>query len=610
MHSPIPPSPSPTLRQLTAMLWKKLGKGRVLFGASVILSLGETVVMLLVPLLMEMYFNRLELGQLPYIYNLMLISTVIVIVLLGLTILGFYYKQKSMSALQRDVSLELADEAQRLPLQKATASHSADLAQRIWADGDKSSWILSTLFHGIGSQAIMLVLAAIYMLWLQWEIALGLFVLMPLGILGSHLLRRKLGVIGLAVADQEAAVRQCQQDALQGMETLRAFGAEGWMMDRFVVERHKLNGLYMQRMWWNELVNGLTVSLSLLITWGSVLAVAWLAVQGKLQIGALMAFFVLVWRIYNPLVNIGRMWGEVQQNLGQTARISALWRAKKEPNNFSPTLNHAADSLSGIEQQHSIRWSNVSFGYDEHAGIQNDQANDVNASKSEANRLLLQQFSLELRPGSFTAIVGPSGSGKSTAAKLGAGLLLPDEGEVSICGSNPNYNAEYARQFVAYVPQSPYLFAGTIRDNLLFGKPDASEAELVDAAKAAAAHAFIEALPHGYDTPLKEHGSSLSGGQKQRLAIARAMLSGRPIWIFDEATSALDTDTERFVMESVRERTLMHGSTLLVIAHRLTTVQDADAIIVMENGLIAEQGTHELLLQRPEGLYRKLWNKN
>lgn len=604
MNSPIPLRTTPTLRQLIALLWSKLGKGKVPFTASVILTLGETVVMLLVPLLMEIYYNRLELGQLTYINNLMIISTIIVIVLLGLTILGFYNKQNSMSALQRDVSLELADEAQRLPLQDASASHSADLAQRIWADGDRTSWILSTLFHGIGSQAIMLVLAAIYMLWLQWEIALALFILMPIGIVGSHLLRRRLGVIGLAVAEQEAAVRQCQQDALQGMETLRAFGAEGWMMDRFVEERHKLNRLYMQRMWWNELVNGLTVSLSLLLTWGSVLAVAWLAVQGKLQIGALMAFFVLVWRIYNPLVNIGRMWGEVQQNLGQTARISALWGAKKEP-------SHAVDSFSG-KQQHDIRWSNVSFRYDEHAGVHTDQQttdSNTNADMSAAGQHLLQRFNLELRPGSFTAIVGPSGSGKSTAAKLGAGLLFPDEGEVTICGANPSHHAELARQYVAYVPQSPYLFAGTIRDNLLVGKPNASDSDLVDAAVAAAAHDFIMALPDGYDTPLKEHGSSLSGGQKQRLAIARAMLSARPIWIFDEATSALDTDTERYVMDSVRKRTLLQGSTLLVIAHRLTTVQDADSIIVMENGLIAEQGDHEQLLMLTDGTYRKLWNK-
>lgn len=603
MNSPIPLSPSPTIRQLIPMLWSKLGKGKAPFTASVVLSLGETVVMLLVPLLMEMYYNRLELGHLTYINNLMLISTLIVIVLLGLTILGFYYKQKSMSALQRDVSLELADEAQRLPLQDAAASHSADLAQRIWADGDKTSWILSTLFHGIGSQAIMLVLAAIYMLWLQWEIALALFILMPLGILGSHLLRRRLGVIGLAVAEREAAVRQCQQDALQGMETLRAFGAEGWMLDRFVVERHKLNRLYMQRMWWNELVNGLTVSLSLLLTWGSVLAVAWLAVQGKLQIGALMAFFVLVWRIYNPLVNIGRMWGEVQQNLGQTARISALWGAKKEPSQA------VSNSISGKEPQ-GIRWSNVSFRYDENAGVHSVQAENALGNANKAEPALLHRFNLALSPGTFTAIVGPSGSGKSTAAKLGAGLLLSDEGTVSICGSNPSHNAEFARKYVAYVPQSPYLFAGTIRDNLLVGKPDASDEELMEAAVAAAAHDFIEALPSGYDTPLKEHGSSLSGGQKQRLAIARAMLSGRPIWIFDEATSALDTDTERFVMESVRRRMLLQGSTLLVIAHRLTTVQDADSIIVMENGLITEQGDHEALLQRPGGMYRKLWNKD
>lgn len=610
MNSPVPLSPSPALRQLIGLLWSKLGRGRVPFTASVILCLGETVVMMLVPLLMEIYYNKLELGELSYIYQLMVFSTFIVIILLGLTILGFYYKQKSMSALQRDVSLELADEAQRLPLQDASASHSADLAQRIWADGDKSSWILSTLVHGIGGQAIMLALAAVYMLWLQWQIALALFILMPLGILGSHLLRKRLSAIGLKVAEQEAAVRQCQQDALQGMETLRAFGAEDWMLDRFALERRKLNGLYMQRMWWNELVNGLSVSLSLLITWGSILAVAWLAVQGKLQIGALMAFFILVWRMYNPLVNIGRMWGEVQQNLGLAARISALWNAEKEPDwPVAGSARGGAVDAPANASAEGIRWSHVSFGYDEQAGIQTSLPGESLSRQAKPSQPLLRHFSLALRPGSFTAFVGPSGSGKSTAAKLGAGLLLPVEGEVTICGANPAINAEYARQYVAYVPQSPYLFAGTIRDNLLVGKPDASEEEMVEAAVAAAAHDFIAALPDGYDTRLKEHGSSLSGGQKQRLAIARALLSNRPICILDEATSALDTDTERTVMHNIRKRAIRHSGTLLVIAHRLTTVQDADSIVVMEDGAIREQGSHEQLLQRTDGVYRRLWNQ-
>ncbi|MBO9598977.1 MAG: ATP-binding cassette domain-containing protein [Cohnella sp.] len=220
---------------------------------------------------------------------------------------------------------------------------------------------------------------------------------------------------------------------------------------------------------------------------------------------------------------------------------------------------------------------------------------------------MLRRISLDIHPGSFTAIVGPSGGGKSTVAKLAAGLLFPGEGDVRIGGASTLTNAEYARAIVSYVPQTPYLFSGTIRENLLMVKPEATEQEMIAASSAAQAHEFVMSLPEGYDTSLKEHGSTLSGGQRQRLAIARAILADRMIWILDEATSALDLDTERRVMEAILSRTREQGRTLIVVAHRLTTVQDADTILVMKDGAIVQEGNHRTLTTLRSGLYSELW---
>lgn len=588
-------SSKPRLRELLHFLWPRLGKQRKIIILAIILLFTDTILMMYIPFMMELYFNRI--GDLEYITWLLIVGTFFTLLMMGLNMLGFYLKQNTIGSLHRDVMVELADDAQRLPLENTLASHTADITQRVAMDSGKTTWTLVTLLEGMGGQIFMLILAAAYMFWLQWQVALTAIILMPLGLLGSHMLRRPLQRIGLEVANQEAIVRQCQQDALQGMETLRAFGAENWMLQRFIEHRTKLNQLYLRRMWWRELVNGITNTFAQLIVWGSILFIAWLAIQGKFQLGALMAYFILVWRIFNPLLNLGRMWGEIQENLGAVGRVFTLLNAKKE-SSIPPEIHLRA--LSAIQMQ------SVSYKYAENSGLQ-----DIHVVKeiNDTEKQLLNDYDLNIILGTFTAIVGPSGSGKSTVAKLSAGLLHPKVGTVLIQGHNPQHNAEYARQMVSYVPQTPYLFSGTIRENLILGRANAEHEEMVQAARLAQAHEFIMALPEGYETKIKEHGDSLSGGQKQRLAIARAILAERPIWIFDEATSALDVETERKVMEAIITTIREQGRTLLCIAHRMTTVQEADSIILMENGLIVNHGTHKQHLQVKNGLYAELWEQ-
>lgn len=603
---------APRFRELVPMLWNRLGAKRWVLMAALVFCLAETVIMMLVPWIMEVYFNHLEEGRSTDVQWLLLRAILIMMLIAGVGLLGHYIKQDRISSLHRDVTLELADHAQRLPLERAQSAHTADLTQRILHDSNRTTQIVPLLFQQMGSQIVMLLLACIYMLALQWQLAVAVMALMPLGLLGSHLLRHKLQRIGQQVADQEAVVRQSQQDALQCMETVRAFGAEDWMLSRFQEQRSLLNRLLMRRMWLHQLVNGLTNTLALAISWGAVLIVAWLAVQGKLQLGSLMAFFILIWRVYNPLYNLGRQWGEAQGLKGSAARMLALANAVKEP---AAPAAPAHSSKNRPEEHSAVHWNGVEFRYAAAAALDAADARQERGEAEEAEEPTgdsaaapaLHSLKLQIQPGEFVAFVGPSGSGKSTAAKLGAGLLFPSAGEVRLFGASPQEDAESARHYVSYVPQTPYLFAGSIRDNLLAAKPEASDAEIVEAAVLAQAHDFIAALPDGYDTRISEHGGSLSGGQRQRLAIARALLADRPVWIMDEATSALDVDTERKVMEAVLRRARSGGRTLVVIAHRLTAVTEADRIVAMAGGETVEQGTHRELLERGQGLYRKLW---
>jgi ABC-type multidrug transport system fused ATPase/permease subunit len=218
---------------------------------------------------------------------------------------------------------------------------------------------------------------------------------------------------------------------------------------------------------------------------------------------------------------------------------------------------------------------------------------------------VLHDISIDVKPGETIAIVGPSGSGKSTTAQLLLRFYDPDKGKISFDGKDAReYDLTELRENMAIVPQDVLLFAGTIRENIAYGKPGASEAELIEAAKKANALSFIESFPDKFETKVGDRGIQLSGGQRQRIAIARAVLKNPAILILDEATSSLDSESERLVQEALDK--LMVGRTSFVIAHRLSTIRNADKIMVIEKGVVVESGTHDELIAIDNGLYRSL----
>lgn len=294
--------------------------------------------------------------------------------------------------------------------------------------------------------------------------------------------------------------------------------------------------------------------------------------------GAFISFIAAMLLAYDPARRLAKLQVQLEK-----AYVNA--RMMFDILDTPVPMREAPDARPLVVTAGRIEFRNVVFGY--------------------GSERILKGVSFVAEGGKSTAIAGPSGAGKSTIINLIPRFYDPEQGEILVDGQDIRHVTKQSlREKLAYVSQSPVMFEGTVRDNIRYGRADATDAEIEAAARQAYAHDFILALPHGYDTPVGENGLNLSGGQRQRLSIARALVRNAPILLLDEATSALDSESEAAVQKAIEHA--MHGRTVVVIAHRLSTISEADKIIVMEDGRIAEEGTHEMLAQEEAGLYARL----
>lgn len=560
-------------------LWDHIAKFRVLLILSVLMAGATVILQLYVPILFgDAIDNIVAAGKVDFaMVGYYLKRVVILAVLSGLTgwVMSVINNRMTYRVVQ-DIRAQSIRHIQHLPLAYLDKHSSGDIVSRIIADADILSDGLLLGFSQLFSGIVTIVVTLVFMFSKNFWITLLVICLTPVSFwvakfISSH-------SYGMFRKQSEARGKQTAliDEIVGNQKVVRAYGYEERASRRFAEINEQLRDYSAQAVFYSSLTNPCTRFVNSLIYAGVALLGAILIPVGSLTVGGLTVLLSYANQYMKPFNDISSVVTEMQNALACAARLFALLEEPEESEDAAGTLEAPRGNV-GIED--------VSFSYD-------------------PNRKLIEHFNLEVKPGMRIAIVGPTGCGKTTFINLLMRFYDTDKGEITVDGKEIKTLSRHAlRSGYGMVLQDTWIKQGTVRENIAFGKPDATDEEIIRAAKDAHSWEFIERLPQGLDTVLYE--DSISQGQKQLLCITRVMLTLPPMLILDEATSSIDTRTEMLIQQAFDK--LMEGRTSFVVAHRLSTIRNASLILVMRDGKIIEQGTHEELLAKG-GFYHTLYN--
>lgn len=518
--------------------------------------------------------------SLNLVTRLTIIALLVYVARAGLQFLRSYMAHVAGWGVVADLRKHVIEHMQRLTLRFYEDKQTGQMMSRVINDTDLFERLISHAVPDVLVNAITLVAISVVLFSMNWQLALLSMVPIPLVILSLRVYARYVRPAFRTRQRELGDLNAMLNDSISGIREIKAFTREDAELQRVGsgIDRYRISLLSALRLMaiFQPFID-FTSSLGLLVV---IFFGGRLAYQGTLSIAELVAFFLYLEMFYQPVRTLGGAWEAVQESMAGADRVAELLDEDPEIRNSSDAI-HLSERARG-----EIVFQDVSFQYSQ---------GDV----------ILDRVSLTIPAQSVVALVGPTGVGKSTLVSLIPRFYDVCSGTITLDGNSlSDLTLASLRQQISIVLQDTFLFHGNVRENILFGRPGATEAEMIEAAKIANAHDFITALPEGYDTLIGERGVKLSGGQKQRLSIARAVLKDAPILILDEATSSVDTETEMLIQQALER--LMVGRTTIIIAHRLSTIRNADKIVVLEGKHIAEVGTHNDLLTH-DGLYHRLY---